>query len=94
MRGIFSTLLSKPTNTKVQFLSGGNSFSIKLIVKYQFAVRAFGDDPDGSRTHRHGDFEVPTRPLSYGSYIKVLSRIPAYYSFVEDYASVEEEIML
>ena len=58
-----------------------NSFSIKLIVKYKLAVRAFRDDPDGSRTHRHGDFEVPTRPLSYGSYIKVLDRIPACHSF-------------
>lgn len=55
MTGIFSTLL----------------FTRKLIVKYKFAVRAFKEDPGGSRTHRHGDFQVPTQPLSYGSDSKI-----------------------
>ena len=62
MRGIFSTLL----------------FTRKLIVNCKIAVRAFvlEVDPDGSRTHRHEAFEGPTRPLSYGSYIKVLGSFP------------------
>ncbi len=66
MMGIFSTLL----------------FTRKLIVKDKFAVRAFSIDPGGSRTHRHGDFYVPTRPLSYRSYIQGACRYASEHSFI------------